>query len=79
MNKEELAECVRGLLNSAKSRSTSQGVSVYDAILKQVSGSGDDKKVEEVRKKLENALNGMEAHGHFTNEEFSIVKKNRGF
>jgi hypothetical protein len=71
--KSEIHQAVTFLLNSARNRDTSQGVLVYTKILEMLDAASDEQAVVELLGKLNRSLEGMEAHGHFTEQEFERV------
>ncbi len=77
INKQKLQEKISELLNSANKRQTTQGIKVYEGALKKIGCVNTDDELEELTKKLVKALNGMEAHGYYTDEEYIIVKEIR--
>ena len=76
-NQAVLKGHVNSLLNSAISRNTKQGVLVYEKILDELEDDLSDKNLTQCLLTLIKALNGIEAHGYFTREEFDIVKSIR--
>ena len=76
-NKIELLEKVKQLLELANNRNTNQGLKVYEGALKKIDDASTQKEIDDLVKKLNHALSRIEAHGHFTNEEYQIVKEIR--
>ena len=79
MSKEAIVQAVSELLVSAQSRGTTQGVLVYSGILRMLEGATSPSQIEQIKLKLNEALRGIEAHGDFTESEFAIVRKLRGW
>lgn len=73
-DKNTLAVNVARLLDLAKARGTNQGVKIYEGALKVIEEASSQEEVEILAEKLKHALAGIEAHGHFTNEEFELVR-----
>ena len=65
------------LVKHAKKRNTAQGVLVYESFLKETQILSNKEQLKEFLNKLKKALAGIEAHGHFTEEEFECVNKIR--
>jgi hypothetical protein len=78
MNKQCITQAVRDLLTSARNRGTEQGVLVYTRILEMLENADNESDVAGIRHKLCQALDGIEAHGDFTDTEFIIVQNLRG-
>ena len=74
IDKNTLLAHVGRLLELAKARDTNQGVKVYEGALKKIGEASSQSEVEIFAEKLRHALGGIEAHGHFTSEEFEVVK-----
>ncbi len=74
IDKDRLLTHISRLLELAKARDTNQGVKVYEGALKKIGESSSQSEVDDFFGKLNHALTGIEAHGHFTNEEFEVVK-----
>lgn len=74
IEKSELLNYVSKLLKSAQDRSTNQGVKIYEGALKKIGETSTQSEIDDLVKKLNHALSGIEAHGHFTSEEFEVVK-----
>lgn len=75
MNKKnELLKSVRYLLDSARSRGTSQGVKVYEIALDQILNAESESDFNDILHRLNKALAGIEAHGGFTNAEYLVVR-----
>lgn len=74
IDKNTLLAHVARLLELAKARDTNQGVNVYEGALKKVGETSSQDEVEKFSEKFKPTLAGIEAHGHFTNEEFEVVK-----
>lgn len=74
IDKSTLLSHIGKLLDLANARDTQQGVKVYEGALKKIGEASSQAEVEDFFKKLEHALNGIEAHGHFTQKEFEVVK-----
>ncbi|OMH36538.1 hypothetical protein [Motiliproteus sp. MSK22-1] len=74
IDKNALLAYVARLLELARARDTSQGIRVYEGAIKKIGEASSQDEVENLSEKLKHALAGIEAHGHFTNEEFEIVK-----
>lgn len=77
IDKNALLTHVARLLEMARARDASQGVKVYEGVIKKIEDASSQDEVENLAEKLKHALTGIEAHGHFTNEEFDVVKKIR--
>jgi len=75
--KERLENWIRLLLDSALARETQQGVQIYRHLLQSLQEATSESQIHAVHASLLEALAGMEAHGHFTNEEHSIVREIR--
>ena len=76
-DKIELLVKVKKLLELANNRNTSQGLKIYEGALKKIGDASTQNEVDDLVKKLGHALSGIEAHGHFTNEEYEVVKEIR--
>lgn len=74
IDKVALLTHIRKLLDSANARGTHQGVKVYESALKKIEEASSQAEVDDVFEKFKHALVGLEAHGHFTQDEFEIVK-----
>ena len=74
IDKDTLLAYIAKLLELAKARDTKQGVKVYEGALKKIGDASSQDEVDDFFEKLKHALIGIEAHGHFTNEEFKVVK-----
>lgn len=74
IEKTELLAQVSKLLKSAQDRSTNQGIKIYEGALKKIGEASTQSEIDDLAKKLNHALSGIEAHGHFTSEEFEVVK-----
>lgn len=74
MDKSKIASAVQSLLSLAQDRGTDQGVRVYNGVLKLLDSATTDEEIRVVLEKLNRALIGIEAHGHFTDEEFRVVQ-----
>lgn len=74
IDKDILFSHVSKLLELAYARSTQQGVVVYAAILEKLKHTSSQDEVNDCAYSLQRALNGIEAHGYFTQEEYGIVK-----
>ena len=75
--KIELLEKVKKLLKFANDRNTNQGLKIYEGAIKKIGDASTQEEVYDLVKKLDHALSGIEAHGHFTSEEYQIVKEIR--
>ena len=73
ITRSEMRDAVEFLLDSAKIRDTSQGVVVYVKILQMLDSAQDEEALIELLGKLNRSLQGMEAHGYFTEQEFERV------
>lgn len=62
------------LLQLASIRGTHQGVKVYETMLERLRNATTQEEVDYCADRLKHALVGIEAHGHFTEEEFKIVE-----
>jgi hypothetical protein len=76
-DKIELLGKVKKLLELASNRNTSQGLKIYEGALKKIGDASTQNEIDDLVKKLDHALSGIEAHGHFTNEEYEVVKEIR--
>ena len=74
MKRTELLAQVLKLLKYAQDRYTNQGVEIYEVTLKKISEASTQNEIDDLAKKLNHALVGIEAHGYFTSEEFEVVK-----
>lgn len=75
--KSRILELVNRLLESAKSRNTSQGVVVYQYIFEELASENSTERIFEILKDLNGSLAGIEAHGYFTDREFELVQELR--
>jgi len=75
--KNEIKELAQELLNSAKERDTNQGVAIYNKILELVKEAEKREDIDAILVKFNKALSGIEAHGYFTDDEYSLVIKLR--
>lgn len=76
-NQIVLKKYIKYLLNSAKKRNSNQGVIVYEKILDELNYDLSEDKLDQCLNMLIRALNGIEAHGFLTSDEFKIVKSIR--
>ena len=77
IEKIELLSHVRKLQEYAQNRNTLQGVKIYEGALKKIGEASAQSEIDDLACKLKHALAGIEAHGHFTSEEFEVVKNIR--
>jgi len=77
IDKSTLLPLVSNLLESANARGTNQGVVIYEGVLKKIEEAQLQSEIDYFSGKLIQALNGIEAHGYFTSEEFEVVKEIR--
>lgn len=77
INKNALLTYVTQLLELARARNTAQGINVYEGAIKKIEEASSQEDIEKIFDKIKQALAGIEAHGHFTNEEFEMVKEIR--
>ena len=73
INKNLLIEKLEKLTFLAKSRNTKQGIIVYEAVILKLRDSNSNQETLNILGEINNALNGIEAHGFWTDEEFNIV------
>ena len=74
IDKTKLLALVRKLQKSAQNRKTNQGVKIYQGALEKIEKASTQIEIDALARKLNHALAGIEAHGHFTSEEFKVVK-----
>lgn len=76
-NRAFFIELVEQLRDQVNERDASQGLQVYEEILKK--GYSIDSEIEflNLYKKFLRALAGMEAHGYFTDQEYELIEKIR--
>ena len=74
MDKSKIVSAVQSLLSSAQDRGTDQGVLVYTSVLDLLDRATVDAEIRDILGKLNRSLTGIEAHGHFTDEEFCVVQ-----
>ena len=74
IDKDILFSYASRLLELASARGTNQGVVVYAAMLEKLRNASSQDEVNDCARALKRALNGIEAHGHFDQEEYRIVK-----
>ena len=72
--KNSLVHNVGTLLEMARARDTNQGVELYEWTLKRIEEASSQGEIEILADGLRDALAGIEAHGHFTNDEFDVVE-----
>jgi hypothetical protein len=77
MEKQDIIIHIENLLKLAESRSTKQGVLVYENILSKLKNENNVQKIQEMLIILNRTLSGIEAHGYFTNDEYQHVKELR--
>lgn len=73
--KNMLIKYVEALLIAAQKRKTSQGVKIYEMALEQLRIADSESSVMDVLSRLKAALQGIETHGFFPPDEYSIVEK----
>lgn len=74
IDKDTLVSHTNRLLQLASIRGTNQGVKVYETMLERLRNAATQEEVDDCADRLKHALAGIEAHGHFTQEEFKIVE-----
>ena len=77
MYSSKLKSLLNDLINFSEGRSDNQGLIVYRNILLRIDQCSDDNELSEVVGLLKKALAGIEAHGHFSNQELVIVDQIR--
>ncbi len=70
---------VHKLLELATERNTKQGVIIFESVLNKLDKPMNELEKKELLESFKKALTGMEAHGHFTKDEFEIVTSIRGY
>ena len=74
MNKTKIVDAVQSLLSSSRDRETSQGILVYENVLKMLDIATSEAEVQDTLGKLNRSLAGIEAHGDLTNDEYELVR-----
>ncbi len=77
MNKTPLVAAVESLLASARDRNTEQGILVLESILQELDSTNSADGLAEIHAGLNRSLAGIEAHGHFTDEEYKLIQSLR--
>lgn len=68
-----LYRSIKEIANSVKARGSQQGEELFYTALKQLPELDSTEDKVSFLKRLNKALNGMEAHGEFTDEEYKVV------
>jgi len=77
VDKQKLMDLTQKLIDSAKQRNTQQGLVTYEAMLQKVSAITDEQELSELLELYKRNLAGIEAHGHFTQQESEQVQEIR--
>lgn len=77
IDKNQLLNHINELLRLAQNRQTDQGVKVYEGAIKKIGEASTQSEVDELARKVNHALFGIENHGYFTQEEQAIVTRLR--
>jgi len=65
------------LIKLAHGRKTTQGLTVYEGAISKIANVYTRADLNILLEKLNHALSGIEAHGHFTSDEYQIVQEIR--
>lgn len=73
MDKSKITSAILALQDSAETKNLDQGKQLYAWFLSAFATAHTSEEVRELLQKLNGTLASIEAHGHFTGEEYTVV------